>query len=31
MIHSIRAGVEAGGPMRGLTWVWQARPVRVLY
>jgi len=28
--YSIRAGVEAGG-MRGLTLVWQARPVRVLY
>jgi len=30
-MYTIRAGVEAGGPMRGLTWVRQARPVRVLY
>ena len=28
---TIRAGVGAGGPVRGLTWVRQARPVRVLY
>ena len=31
MIYTIRAGVGAGGPMRGLTWVWQAQLVRVLY
>ena len=31
MIYTIKTGVGAGGPMRGLTWVWQARQVRVLY
>ena len=31
VFKAIRAGVEAGGPMRGLTWVWHARLSGMFY